>query len=65
MTVPRTTPAKPSYGCQVNFRESASLGYDVNQHWRVLATVDHMSNGNLCEPNHGLTNAGIRLGYRF
>jgi lipid A 3-O-deacylase len=62
---PVSEPGVPSYGCQVNFRESASLGYEVTEHWRVLATVDHMSNGNLCHPNHGLTNAGIRLGYHF
>jgi len=55
----------PSYGCELNFRESVSLGYAITQNWRVLATLDHMSNGNLCQPNHGLTNAGIRLGYHF
>jgi len=55
----------PAYGCQMNFRESASLGYSVSDHWKVMAEIDHMSNGNLCHPNHGLTNAGLRLGYRF
>ncbi len=58
-------PGYPSYGCQVNFREGASVGYAVSEHWRVLAMVDHMSNANLCSPNRGLTNAGIRLGYHF
>ncbi|MGO9487188.1 MAG: acyloxyacyl hydrolase [Rhodomicrobium sp.] len=53
------------YGCRLNFRESASLGYAVTSQWRLMVEVDHMSNANLCEPNHGLTNAGIRLGYRF
>ncbi len=62
---PMDTPGEPSYGCEVNFRESASLGYEIAPRWRVLATIDHMSNGNLCHPNHGLTNAGIRLGYLF
>lgn len=62
---PVDTPGEPSYGCEVNFRESVSLGYEVAPHWRVLATIDHMSNANLCHPNHGLTNAGIRLGYLF
>jgi hypothetical protein len=54
-----------SYGCQVNFRESASLGFALSEDWRLLATVDHMSNGGTCHPNRGLTNAGIRLGYKF
>ncbi len=62
---PINTPGLPAYGCEVNFRESVSLGYEVAPRWNVLATIDHMSNGNLCTPNHGLTNAGIRLGYLF
>jgi hypothetical protein len=60
-----STPGEPSYGCEVNFRESASVGFSLTAQWRLLATVDHMSNANLCHPNHGLTNAGIRLGYHF
>jgi hypothetical protein len=62
---PVDEPGLPSYGCRANFRESASLGYEVTEHLRVAATIDHISNANLCEPNHGLTNAGVRLGYRF
>ncbi len=54
-----------SYGCRLNFHEGFSLGYAINERWRVISTIDHMSNGNLCQPNHGLTNAGLRLGYRF
>jgi lipid A 3-O-deacylase len=59
------TRGESSYGCRVNFRESFSLGYAITEHWRLLATIDHMSNGNLCHPNHGLTNAGLKLGYGF
>lgn len=62
---PVDTPGVPAYGCRVNFRESTSLGYELTPQWRVMAEIDHMSNGNLCHPNHGLTNAGLRLGYRF
>jgi cob(I)alamin adenosyltransferase len=54
-----------SYGCRVNFRESASLGYALTREWRVMAEVDHMSNAGLCDSNRGLTNAGLRLGYKF
>lgn len=60
---PLNTPGEASYGCTVNFRESASLGYSITPQWRVMGTIDHMSNGGLCNPNRGLTNAGIRLGY--
>jgi hypothetical protein len=62
---PLDTPHEASYGCRVNFRESASLGFALTQDWRLMATVDHMSQAGLCEPNRGLTNAGVRLGYKF
>ncbi len=54
-----------SYGCHVNFRESASLGFAITADWRLMATLDHMSNGGLCANNRGLTNAGVRLGIKF
>lgn len=53
------------YGCRVNFRESASLGYALNESWTVYATIAHMSNANLCSHNSGITSAGVRLGYKF
>jgi lipid A 3-O-deacylase len=54
-----------SYGCSLMFRESASIGYELTEHVRIMATVDHMSNAGLCDQNQGLTNAGVRLGYRW
>lgn len=53
------------YGCVLNFRESASLGIELTQQLHLLLTVDHMSNAGICEGNQGLTNAGVRLGYRW
>jgi lipid A 3-O-deacylase len=49
----------------VNFRESASLGLALSPDWRLMGTVDHMSNAGLCGNNRGLTNAGVRLGIKF
>jgi cob(I)alamin adenosyltransferase len=62
---PLDTFREASYGCEVNFKESASLGFALTQDWRLMATIDHMSNANLCVTNRGLTNAGLRLGYKF
>ncbi len=64
---PLTVPGDPKlgYGCRVNFRESVSLGYKVSQQWRMLLTLEHMSNANLCSVNRGLTSAGVRFGYRL
>jgi hypothetical protein len=56
---------RSSYGCRLNFHESGSVGIELGGNWRVMATVEHMSNGGLCEPNAGLSNIGARLGYKF
>jgi lipid A 3-O-deacylase len=52
-------------GCRVLFRESAGLGIDVTENVRLLAHVEHMSNAGLCDFNGGITNVGLRVGYRF
>lgn len=62
---PLDEPHHASYGCQVNFRESASLGFALSPDWTLMATVDHMSQAGICQPNRGLTNAGLRLGYKW
>jgi lipid A 3-O-deacylase len=53
------------YGCTWNFHESLGLGYNISDNWDVMLVVDHMSNARLCDPNRGLTNAGVRIGYRL
>ena len=62
---PRDNVGELSFGCSLNFRESASLGVKLSKHWRFLLTIDHMSNANLCDRNGGLTNVGGRFGYTF
>ncbi len=54
-----------SYGCTAQFRESLSVGVEVTEQINLIATVDHMSNAGLCDENQGVTNAGVRLGYRW
>ncbi|MEP2706568.1 MAG: acyloxyacyl hydrolase [Roseibium sp.] len=54
-----------SLGCNVMFREAASLGFRITDHWNVSAMIEHGSNAGKCEANNGITNAGIRLGYAF
>ena len=61
----QTEPAADSYGCSVNFRESASLGYALDERWTIYGTISHMSNADLCDHNTGLTSAGLRLGYKM
>jgi lipid A 3-O-deacylase len=54
-----------SYGCAVNFRESASLGYALDDRWTLYGTVAHMSNADLCDRNTGITSVGVRVGYKL
>lgn len=53
-------------GCGLVFRESVSLGVKLNDNASIMVTAEHASNANLCDHgNRGLTNLGIRFGYRF
>lgn len=61
----RTDDSSSSFGCTASFRESAALGVALSDHWRILATVSHMSNAGLCDQNQGLTSAGVQVGYRW
>ncbi len=52
-------------GCVANFRESASLGYHLDDHWNLMAFAEHASNAGLCAHNEGITAMGARVGYAF
>jgi hypothetical protein len=55
-----------SLGCSTLFHEQASLGYDISEHADVMLTIEHASHANLCgADNRGLTNLGIRAGFKF
>jgi len=54
-----------NFGCPVGFYEAASIGINVDENISVMITYEHTSNLNLCSPNDGLSNLGIRFGYKF
>jgi lipid A 3-O-deacylase len=56
---------RQALGCSPLFRDSESVGFRLSAHWSVVATVEHLSNGGLCNQNRGLTNVGARVGYSF
>ena len=60
---PLDVPGVASYGCRLNFRETGSAGWRLSERWSLIASVDHMSNADLCGRNRGLTSGGLRLGY--
>jgi hypothetical protein len=53
-------------GCRVLFRESVSLGAMITDQASIMATIEHASHASMCSgQNRGLTNAGVRIGWKF
>lgn len=53
-------------GCSALFRESASIGVDVTPQASIMLTVEHSSHAGLCGAgNMGITNLGLRAGWKF
>lgn len=71
------TPTMAGLGCSVLFHAGASIGYRFDEHWSVMGTFEHLSNGKtafgvdcgtnraVTGSNQGLNNYGIRIGYAF
>jgi len=71
------TDTKAGLGCPVLFHAGASLGYRFDEHWSVMGTFSHLSNGKTLfgidcgtnqaasGSNQGLNNYGARIGYTF
>ncbi|MDQ0453819.1 acyloxyacyl hydrolase [Rhizobium paknamense] len=55
----------PDLGCRVLFREHAAVGYRLDKNWSLVGQIEHTSNANLCDPNDGMTRAGLLVGYKF
>jgi lipid A 3-O-deacylase len=58
-------PGRKTLGSTALFRESLELGYRMTPTLSVSAYLDHMSNANLAPQNAGLTDAGMRFGFKF
>lgn len=52
-------------GCALHFYEAAGVGWNVTDNMNVMVAWEHASSANLCAPNRGLTNIGVKAGYRF
>lgn len=59
-----TYPAR-DLGCRLLFYQSAALGVDVTDTMSVMLTWEHASSAKICMLNRGLTNIGVKVGYRF
>lgn len=56
---------RKSLGSPVLFRLGAALGYNLTEKVNISVQFEHVSNAYLANPNEGMDNAGLRLGYRF
>jgi lipid A 3-O-deacylase len=60
-----TDPQRKSLGSHVLFREGLDVGYQLSPALSVAGFIDHISNANLANRNEGLTNGGMRVGFKF
>jgi hypothetical protein len=63
---------EPTYGrvdmgCPLTFRESGGFGYQFNEHFDLIASIEHVSHLRFCNAtiNPGLTQVGFKIGYKF
>ncbi len=53
-------------GCALTFRESGGFGYQFTENWDLIASIEHVSHATFCTHiNPGLTQVGVRIGYKF
>ena len=52
-------------GTRALFRETASLGVQLDDRASLMLSVEHMSNAGIGKWNHGLTSVGAHIGYMF
>lgn len=56
---------RKSLGSSVLLRVGGAVGYNLTEKWNISLQYEHMSNAYLADPNEGMDNLGLRLGYRF
>jgi hypothetical protein len=53
-------------GSHVTFHEEIGLGYRLTDHFDIIGTAEHISHAGLFGPkNAGVSDFGVRIGYRF
>lgn len=54
-----------NFGCRVNFYERYGVGANLGETMTATLTYEHTSNNEWCDANQGLSNFGVRLGWKF
>lgn len=58
-------PGRKNFGCRVNFYERWGAGMNISDNATATLTYEHTSNNGWCDANDGLSNVGLRLGWKF
>lgn len=63
----RTTATRAGLGSKVTFRESIALGFNLTDAATLVFQLEHLSHAELFDDNfnRGLSNASVRLGFKF
>lgn len=56
---------RKNFGCRVNFYERFGVGMHISDQATATLTYEHTSNNGWCAANDGLSNFGLRLGWKF
>ena len=59
------TDRRQNFGCRLNFYERYGIGAHLSETLTATVTYEHTSNAELCDANQGLSNFGVRLGWKF
>ncbi|MBJ3786458.1 acyloxyacyl hydrolase [Devosia sediminis] len=54
-----------NFGCRVNFYERFGIGVNASDTMTATLAYEHTSNNNWCGDNAGLSNFGLRVGWKF
>lgn len=54
-----------NFGCTVNFYERYGIGTALGENATATLTYEHSSNNGYCAANDGLSNFGLRVGWKF
>lgn len=54
-----------NFGCRVNFYERYGVGAHLSETVTASLLYEHTSNNGWCATNQGLSNVGLRLGWKF
>lgn len=52
-------------GCRVGFYTGLGVGANLTDKITATLSYEHMSNADLCSENFGLSNLGLRIGFKF